>query len=250
MHIDWWTLTLQAINLLILAWILARFLYRPVTAVIEQRRAAAAKVLADATVMRSAAEAEKADIAAARAGFAAERNKLLADARKEIAEERESMLREAAQRIEMLRAENAALLARERVAMEQALARKASALAVQIAQRLLERLPPDAARAVFLDALLAQIAALTPQNRELLVNSARNGAFQIATASALTEVQKQAYQNAIESALGAKATLIFTADPRLIAGLELSTGAMVLKNNWQADLSQILEQLNSDDGQR
>ena len=250
MHIDWWTLALQAINLLILAWILARFLYRPVTAIIEQRRATTAKVLADATAMRGAAEAERADIGAARAGFAAERDKLLADARKEIGEERETMLREAAQRIETLRADNAAMIARERTATEQALARQASALAVQIAQKLLERLPPDAARAAFLDALLAQIEALPPKSRELLVGSARSGACQIVTASALTEEQKQACQSAIESALGAKAKVTFKANPELIAGLELSAGALVLKNDWQADLSQILEQLNNDDEQR
>ena len=45
MRIDWWTLALQTVNVLILIWILSRFLFRPIVGVIEERRAAAAKLL-------------------------------------------------------------------------------------------------------------------------------------------------------------------------------------------------------------
>ena len=48
MRIDWWTLGLQTFNVLVLVLILSRFLFRPVAAIIEERRAAAAKLLADA----------------------------------------------------------------------------------------------------------------------------------------------------------------------------------------------------------
>ena len=41
MTIDWWTLGLQTINVLILIWLLAHFFWRPVAGMIEQRRAAA-----------------------------------------------------------------------------------------------------------------------------------------------------------------------------------------------------------------
>ena len=41
MTIDWWTLGLQTINVLILIWILARFLFRPVAKIIAAERAAA-----------------------------------------------------------------------------------------------------------------------------------------------------------------------------------------------------------------
>src|SRR3974390_2877415 len=43
MRIDLWTLGLQTVNVLILVWILSRFLFRPVMKVIDDRRAAAAK---------------------------------------------------------------------------------------------------------------------------------------------------------------------------------------------------------------
>ena len=48
MRIDWTTLALQTINVLVLVWLLARFLFRPVMTIIAERRAAAEKLLADA----------------------------------------------------------------------------------------------------------------------------------------------------------------------------------------------------------
>ena len=48
MHFDWSTLILQTINVLVLLWLLRRFLFRPVAAIIAQRQAAAEKLLADA----------------------------------------------------------------------------------------------------------------------------------------------------------------------------------------------------------
>ncbi|MBN8902597.1 MAG: F0F1 ATP synthase subunit alpha, partial [Rhodospirillales bacterium] len=58
MQIDWWTLGLQAVNVLILIWILSRFLFRPVAAMIEQRRAAAAKLIDEARTAHEQAAAE------------------------------------------------------------------------------------------------------------------------------------------------------------------------------------------------
>ena len=53
MRIDWWTLGLQTVNVLILVAILARFLFRPVIAIMEERRAAAAKLSREAEAEKS-----------------------------------------------------------------------------------------------------------------------------------------------------------------------------------------------------
>ena len=59
MRIDWWTLSLQTVNVLILIWILSRFLFRPVVAMIDERRAATAKVLSDAEAAKKQAIAAR-----------------------------------------------------------------------------------------------------------------------------------------------------------------------------------------------
>ena len=43
MTIDWWTLGIQTVNVVILVWLLGHFFWRPVAAMIEQRRAATRK---------------------------------------------------------------------------------------------------------------------------------------------------------------------------------------------------------------
>ena len=48
MDFDWTTFALEAVNFLILVWILKHFFYRPVLAVIEARRAESEKNLAQA----------------------------------------------------------------------------------------------------------------------------------------------------------------------------------------------------------
>ena len=83
MEFDPTTFILEVLNFLVLVWLLRRFLYRPVLAVIEARRAESAKTIADAVALRGEAEALKGeyrarlvtvdqDRAAARAGLDAE----------------------------------------------------------------------------------------------------------------------------------------------------------------------------------
>src|SRR5277367_5620120 len=81
MTIDWWTLGLQTVNIVILIWLLQRFFWKPIAGMIAQRRVAAQKALADAEAARDKAKLDLVDIDKTRAGFAAERETILTDAR-------------------------------------------------------------------------------------------------------------------------------------------------------------------------
>ena len=91
MTIDWWTLGIQAVNVLILIWLLARFFWRPVAAIIEQRRATAQQILAEAEAKRSQATNALAEIERTRAGFDREREAIIAAAH-EAAEQARAVL--------------------------------------------------------------------------------------------------------------------------------------------------------------
>ena len=82
MHIDWWTLALQTVNVLVLIWILARFFFRPVVDIVAKRQEEANKLLADAAAARQEAADDRADADKARAEIGAERDRLIAEARK------------------------------------------------------------------------------------------------------------------------------------------------------------------------
>ena len=98
MHIDLWTLALQTINVLVLVWLLARFLFRPVAAIIAARRAAADKLLADAAAKLQQATDEAAAIAHQREGLAGEGQRILAEARATAEAERATLMQHADRR--------------------------------------------------------------------------------------------------------------------------------------------------------
>jgi F-type H+-transporting ATPase subunit b len=158
MTIDWWTLGFQAVNVAILIWILAQFIWRPLSAMIEARREAASRILAEAAA--AAAEAVR-----ARAGFAAEREAILAAARTAAEAESATRRADADRRAGEIEAAARAAMAAERQAAERAFAERAARLALEIAGRLAGRLDASAVRAAFLDGLVVAIRALPDEKR-------------------------------------------------------------------------------------
>jgi F-type H+-transporting ATPase subunit b len=80
MRIDWWTLALQTANVLILIWLLSRFLFRPVAEIVARRQDEANKLLADAAAVQRQADEARADLERARANIGVERDSMIADA--------------------------------------------------------------------------------------------------------------------------------------------------------------------------
>ena len=249
MTFDWWTLALQAINVLILIWLLGRFFYRPVAAVIEKRQADAKKLLSDAKASREEAEKAKAEVTATRKGFAAEHDKIISDARVEAQSQRVALLEEARKQAEALKSENEAAWKRERTAAEAALLQRAGALAVEIARRLVGRLPKDAATKLFVESLCARLRSLPQSVRELLVAAAVRGAkLEILTASPLSEDTKKLCADALAEAAGRKVELSFGTDASLITGIEIRGPEIALNDSFGNDLDNILKELSRDAG--
>src|SRR5450631_3065522 len=114
MTIDWWTLGIQTVNVVILVWLLKRFFWRPVAAIIEQRRATAQQVMAEAEAKRSQATAALAEIEQTRAGFAKEREAILAAAQEEAERARAARLAEVEQEAASLEVAAKAAMVREK----------------------------------------------------------------------------------------------------------------------------------------
>jgi len=244
MTIDWWTLGLQTINVAVLIWLLGRFFWKPLAAMIEQRRATAEKLLADAAARRGEGVAALAEIAKTRAGFERERDAILAAARKSAEALRTERLAKAEAEAAALQAAASAAIKKDAQAADAAWAATASKLAVDIAQRLAARLDGPAVRATFLDWLLREIQALPVAARQAV--GVKGVVLEAISASALEPADQDHYRDVIAAAFGAKPQITFKADPALIAGLELRGPTLVVSNSWQADLTHILADLAHD----
>lgn len=235
MSFDLWTLGFQAINVLVLVWLLQRFFWRPVAGMIADRQAKAAMLLDDAEAKRAEAEAAMREIEATRRGLAAERDAMLAAARKDAECARAAVMDTARAEADALR--DAAEAARVRAAetqKETAIA-DAQQLAVTIAGRLLERLDRTATDAAFLGWLGEGLTALPEADRKTLAAEE----LAVVSATAQDTAAQARIAAAIASALGTPAALSFRTDPALIAGHELHAPHFSLRSSWRADLARI-----------
>lgn len=245
MTIDWWTLGIQAVNVIILVWLLAWFFWRPIAAMIEQRRITAQHILTEAETKRSLATDALAEIERTRAGFEREREAIVAAAHKTAEQMRTVLLASAANEVAMLEASAKATIEKEQVAANAAWAEQANLLAVEIAGRLVGRLGGTAVSAAFLDWLLREIRMLPAPVRNAV---ATNGFILDAiSATTIEPGDQERYRILIGEAFGARPQISFKVDPALIAGLELHGPHLVIANSWRADLNKIRADLANDE---
>ncbi|MDD2875931.1 MAG: F0F1 ATP synthase subunit delta [Acidiphilium sp.] len=247
MTLDWRTLLLQTANVLILIWLLGRYFWRPVAAMIEQRRLTAQRSLDEAASSRHQASTALAEIEATRAGFAQERAAILAAAHEDAERSRIALLAKATENAAALQASAATAIETARENARQDWADRASDLALAIAGRLAARLDGAAVRAAFLDGLLREIATLPEPVRRA---AAASGTLEAISATTLDPSEQDRCRERIASAFGDAPKIVFRTDPALIAGLEMRGDHFVLRNSWRADLDQIRAEINHDSATR
>lgn len=241
MTINWWTLGLQAVNVLILVWLLSRLFWRPVAAAIARRQESTQAMLDEAKAAQAKADAALSKVSETRAGLAEERTALLAEAETKAEAAARATLAEARTKAETLLAAVQTKIDRDTAAARKANAAQAVTLSTEIAARLLKPLNRSAIQAAWLELLIKTIAEMPASERAALVNSATQ--IEIATATPTSAKDKAEIKKAIVAGLGGEPKLEFVTDPDLIAGLELRSAHFVLHNSWRADLNAILKEM-------
>ena len=195
MQIDWWTLALQAVNFLVLVWLLWRFLYRPVREVIEKRKQLAEQAFADADKQKSEAEAARQRFEEARDLLVRERQDMLKKIHEELETERRMVLDEARHEAgELLEAARESI-AKERGAALTEVREQVGALAVELASGLLRKVGSSASSGISLEELERQVNEMPADERgrlqkDLAADSAR---LTVVTASPLTPEEKEIF---------------------------------------------------------
>lgn len=244
MRIDWWTLALQTVNVLILIWILARFFFRPIADIVAKRQQQTRKLFDEADAARKQAAEIRGQTEKARAEIADERDRLLAEARKAAQAEKAKLEQEATQDAAKLRRESEAAIARDRAAAEKQIVDHASTLSVEIAHRLLERVPPNLVLDAFLTVLCNEIGKLSAEARGAFATATTDRPIEVVTQGPLSGQERSHVSDVLKQAFGAELPLTFRSDPDVLAGIELHGHNVTLRNSWRADLEQIREELS------
>jgi len=235
-HVDGWTLALQAINLLVLLALLRWLFYRPLLKVIDQRRRAAADELARAQAAREQAQAQQRSLADERAALEASRESLLQTAREEAARERaaaqDGAHREAARVVEEAR-RRADKLQRDAT---QSLFDEAAHLACTLAERCLRQVP-TADDEAFLQRLLETLSNTPAPERQAWFKADSRPTLTMASARPIPLDARQRVEAALHQLLGADAGVEFEVDPQLLVGAELRFAHGVLSLHWAGELA-------------
>ncbi|AJZ56764.1 ATP synthase delta (OSCP) subunit [Paraburkholderia fungorum] len=245
MHIDWWTLGLQTVNALVLIWLLARFLFRPVADMVAERQRAAAALMADATAAKTAALSEQGHAAAEVDRLAQQRAQLLEAAAAEAATLKASLESAAHVDADRLRTAAQAEIDAMRRTAAQADADRASRFALEVTARLLDRLPQEARVSGFIDGLANELAKLPDATRAQV--GADGSALRLIAPRVLQPDELTACRLALARALGREAPVEVTVDATVLAGLELEAPHAIVRNSFRNDLTQLKTELLAHD---
>ena len=233
-----WTFVLEVINFLILVWILRRFLYRPVAAVIDERRQAIASSLNEATAQVARAEALERQYAERLSAWEQEkrlaREQWLAD----LNVEKARLMDAFRQGLEAER-QQADVLAQRRLSARQSdLEQQSLELGARFAARLMERVAGPELEARLLDLFIDDLSQV-PEERWQAVAAMRGDHGDracLTSAFPLGERQRADLQQALSAQLGRPVVCDFTTQPGLIAGLRFELGPLLLNANVHDEL--------------
>jgi F-type H+-transporting ATPase subunit b len=247
MLIDWFTVGAQAVNFLVLIWLLRRFLYRPILTAIDAREKRIAGQLADAAKIRGEAEQERDALHLRNQAFDAQRAALLGQAAAEAAAERERLLGQARKAGEGLSAKQASKLQAERAELSQALARLASEEVMAIARKALTDLATANLEERISEVFTRRLKELDAEAKATLGAALRNSAGPALLRSSF-ELQagtRAAIQTALDQTFPAPIRLQFEIAPAGLCGIELSAGGQKLAWNIADYLGILQGKLNA-----
>lgn len=247
MELDWSTFLLEIINVLVLVWLLKRFLYLPVLTVIEERKAAIAKTVADAQRLRDEAKAQQEQSEQRLVAWEQEKDHARRQLQEEIAAERQRRLD--ALQVDLAKERQQASVREAQRSKE--LVRQAEAAAIlqgaQFSSTLLSRLAGPELEARLIDAALEDLSRLPPRQLEAIKSALSTDTHAwVTTAYPLEGASRDRLLKVIEGLLGRMSVWEFVEDRKLLAGLRVSLGGWVLRANLEDELKFFAEAQSGD----
>lgn len=223
MLIDWFTVGAQALNFLILVWLLKRFLYKPILNAINARENRIAAALADADAKKAEAQKERDEFHNKNKSFDEQCGALLGKATGEAKAERDRLLGEARKEADSLRAEQAAALRNDQTRLGAEITRLAAAEVFAIARKTLADLATVSLEERMEEVFTRRLRLIDGKAKEE-VGTALNASSAPAVLRSVFDMpteQKAAIQNALNETFSAQIQLRFETAPGAVCGIEL-----------------------------
>jgi F-type H+-transporting ATPase subunit b len=251
---NWFTVIAQAINFLVLVWLLRRFLYKPILHAIDEREKGIATQLAQAEAKQAEAQKERDDFRHKNEAFDQQRAALLKKAVDEADSERQRLLDEARKDADALRAKRQDALQSEQRNLSQEIIRWTQQQVFAIARKTLADLATTSLEERMGDTFVRRLRALNGAAKERLANAFKTSNHQVSVQSAfdLPPAQKSEIESAVKQTFAPEAQVQFETAPELVSGIELSNNGQKVAwsiADYLATLQKSAGELLHDDAQ-
>jgi len=247
MLIDWFTIFAQALNFLILVWLMKRYLYKPILLAIDAREKRIAAELADADAKKAEAQAERDEFQHKNEAFDQQRSALLSQATSEAGEERQRLIGEARRVADATRDKWAEALRSDARNLSQAIRRRTQQEVFAIVRKALSDLSSASLEERLSEVFTRRLREMDGQAKETLVAALKTAPVpaQVRSAFDLSADQRAAIQHAINETCSADIRVRFEIAPDLVSGIELTANGQ--KMAWS--IAEYLASLERDVGE-
>ena len=225
MLIDWFTVGAQALNFLILVWLMKRFLYQPILHAIDEREKRIAAELSDADAKKAEAQKERDEFQHKNEAFDQQRAELLSKATIDAKAERQRLLNEARQAADALSAKRQETLRNDAHLLNQAISRRTQQEVFAIARKALTDLATTSLEERLGEVFTRRLREMDSQAKEGLAEALKTAIEPSLVRSAfdLPAEQRAVIQNALNETFSAEVHIRFETAPDLISGIEFTT---------------------------
>ena len=232
MLIDWFTVGAQALNFLILVWLLKHFLYKPILNAIDARENRIAKELADADAKKTEAQKERDEFQKKNEEFDQQRVALLTKATDEAKAERQRLLDEARKAADALIAKRQESLINDAQNLNQAISHLTQKEVFSITRKALTDLATVSLEERMGEVFTRRLRDLDDKAKTVLADALKKNSEPALVRSAfdLPAEQRAAIQNALNETFSAEIHIRFATSPDLVSGIELSSNGQ--KVGW------------------
>ena len=223
MLIDWFTVGAQALNFIVLVWLLKRFLYKPILHAIDAREKLVAAQLADAAAKMAEAQSGRDEFEHKNAKFENQRAALLSKATDEAAAERKHLLDEARKAADALTVKRRATLQTDAHNLNDAIRHRTQQEVFAIARKTLTDLAAASLEEGMAGMLMRRLRAMDGNAKARFAGALKTASDPALVRSVfdLPAEQRTAIQKAINETFSGEFHLRFETTPDLIGGIEL-----------------------------
>lgn len=249
MLIDWFTVSAQIVNFLVLIYLLKRFLYGPILQAMDRREQRIGDRLKEAEEKRSEAEKEAEEYWRRNRELEDERTQRIKEAEEEAEKRRKELINQAKSEAESVREAWKGTVRREQHAFIEELKRRAGSEVIRMARKSLTDLADADLDSRLADVFIKRIEALQGKEKENCARVAKDKGLFVRSSFELEPSLKQKITMALYSVCGTEPPVRYETDPEMALGIEMTFGGLRISwgvssyfDSLEKNISDMLEQ--------